>query len=295
MTALAQHLVDGLSVGSTYALLALGLTLAFSVMNLINFAYGMILVLAGYGMAEASAHGVAALPTMFVGIATAMVVSVLTGYVAFRPFLQAPLVTLLITSFGVELALQAIAIIWFGDAPLVVTTPGALGHVWHLGGVRLPATEVASIGLGAAVVVALYVVLHHTSLGLQLRATAEERSVARLLAVRPERVVVYAFLISGLIVGVVSVLWFARLGAVTPTSDLDPTIDAFIAIVLGGLGSISGAVAGGLVLGGLYTVFNIFLPGGAQPYEDVFVFALVIAVLMFRPHGLLGRPSTALR
>ena len=197
--------------------------------------------------------------------------------------------TLLITSFGVELALQAIAILFFGNSPRVIQTPTWLGHVWRLGGVRFPAIEVAAIVLAFAVTAGLYWVLHRTSLGLQVRAAAEDRPTASLLAVKPERVVIFVFAISGLIVGLVSVLWFANLGTVTPTGDLNPTIQAFVAIVLGGLGSVSGAVIGGFVLGGLYTFFSVALPASILPYQDVLVFVLVIAILMWRPNGIAGR------
>jgi branched-chain amino acid transport system permease protein len=294
MAALLQHLLDALSVGSTYALLALGLTLVFGVMNLINFAYGMILVAAGYGMAVVTAAGISLNAALIVGVLSAIGISVLMGYAAYRPFLSAPPVTLLITSFGVELALQAIAILVFGNAPRIVPTPPFLAHVWTINGVRLSATELASLALVVLVIGGIYLVMHHTTLGLQMRAAAEDRAIARVLAVRPEQVVVLVFALSGLVVGLVSILWFAKLGTVTPLSDLNPTIKAFIALVLGGLGSISGAVVGGLVLGGLETLFAVTLPGSVLPYQDVFVFTLVIILLLWRPNGLLGSRTAVL-
>lgn len=288
MTGLVQGALDALSVGSMYALLALGLTLVFSVMNLINFAYGFLLVWAGYGVILLTTSGLPfalAVPLVVV-LVTAL--SVAMGFFAFKPFIGAPSTTLLITSFGVLLVVQYVAILIFGEQPRVLRAPEVLNDVLNVGALRVPVLQIVTIATGIVTLGGFYLLLSRTSFGAQLRAAAELPDVARLMGIRPNRVLLIAFAISGVLAGVVGVLWFTKIGAVTPRSDLEPTLKAFIALVLGGLGRISGAVAGGLALGAIEVVMSSVLPGPALPFTPALVFALVIGVLLFRPQGLTG-------
>ena len=293
MTLLIQRVVDALSVGSTYALLALGLTLVYSVMNLINFAYGMLLVWTAMVAVPLINAGLPAAVVAVICLAFATGLSIAMGRVAFRPFLTAPPVTLLITSFGVELVLQYGALLFFGENPRILRVPDFLTRVLFVGGLRIPAIELTTIGTAAVVMVGLYFLLNRTFFGVQIRAAAEQPDVARLMGISPGRVLTVVFAISGLIAGVVGLLWFAKVGAITPRSDLDPTFKAFISIVLGGLGNTRGAVVGGLVLGALEVFLSAILPLAALGYSDAIVFLTVIWILLLRPRGLIG-PSAGL-
>jgi branched-chain amino acid transport system permease protein len=295
MTDLVQHVVDALSVGSTYALLALGLTLVFSVMRLINFAYGMMLVWAGYIAIVLLDAGVPFLLMVPACIAFATLLSMVIGRVAFRPFIGAPAITLLITSFAVLLVIQYVAIVFFGERPRILRLPSWFTDVVQVAGVRVPVLELITIGTAVVVVAIFYALLHRTAFGAQLRAAAELPDVTRLMGVKPDRVLMTAFAISGAIAGVVGLLWFAKVGAITPRSDLDPTIKAFIALVLGGLGSTRGALIGGLVLGALEVGMAATLPGGALDFQPAIVFAAVIAILILRPGGLGGTAAEPAR
>jgi branched-chain amino acid transport system permease protein len=289
VTQLLQHVVDAVTVGSTYALLALGLTLLFSVMGLINFAYGDLIVWGGYLLSVLQTQGISfwyAIPLL---VLFATLLSIAIWWAAFKPFHRAPPITLLLTSFGVALVLEASALLIFGGSPRAFSIPNSLGHVWTVGGVRFSLIAIVTIGAGAVVIIALNLVLHRTNLGLELLATAENRPVAQLMGVRANRVLFSAFALSGLIAGVVTVLELPRLGAVTYQSGLNPTIQAFVAIILGGLGSIRGAVFGGLALGGLETFLNAWLPTEWLGYQQTFVFLLVILLLSLRPGGIAGR------
>jgi branched-chain amino acid transport system permease protein len=288
MSSFVQHVVDALSVGSTYALLALGLTLVFSVMNLINFAYGMMLVWSAYAAYVMLDHGVPFVLMVPLCIVFATLVSMVIGRIAFRPFIGAPPITLLITSFGVLLVIQYLAILFFGEQPRILRLPSVFSDVADIGSIRVPVLELITIGTAAAVVGVFYLVLNRTAFGAQLRAAAELPDVTRLMGVKPDRVLMIAFAISGAIAGVVGLLWFAKVGAITPRSDLDPTIKAFIALVLGGLGSTRGAIAGGLALGAIEVTLSATLPGDALGYQPAIVFAAVIAILILRPSGLSG-------
>ena len=288
MTTFIQHVVDALSVGATYALLALGLTLVFSVMNLINFAYGMMLVWSAYAAYVMLDHGVPFVLTVPLCILFATLLSMAIGRIAFRPFIGAPPITLLITSFGVLLVIQYLAILCFGEQPRILRLPSFFSDVAEIGSIRVPVLELITIGTGAAVVAVFYLVLNRTAFGAQLRAAAELPEVTRLMGVKPDRVLMVAFAISGAIAGVVGLLWFAKVGAITPRSDLDPTIKAFIALVLGGLGSTRGAILGGLALGAIEVTLSATLSGDALGYQPAIVFAAVIAILILRPRGLSG-------
>lgn len=288
MILILQRALDALSVGSTYALLALGLTLVYSVMNLINFAYGMMLVWSAFiGVVLVNAN-VPAPAVLLACIVFSALLSVGVGRLAFQPFLTAPPVTLLITSFGVELVLQYAAIVIFGENPRILQVPPVFNQVIHAGDLRLPVSELTTIAVAILVFGILYLILNRTSFGMQIRAAAELPDMARLMGVSPGTVLTAVFAISGVIAGLVGVLWFAQVGAVTPRSDIDPTFKAFIAIVLGGLGNARGAIVGGLVLGAIEVSLSAFLPSNVIGYIDGIVFATVIAILLFRPRGLVG-------
>jgi branched-chain amino acid transport system permease protein len=288
LTEFIQHVVDALSVGSTYALLALGLTLVFSVMNLINFAYGIMLVWGAYSIYALDGAGVPFALIVPLCILFVTVLSMAMGRIAFRPFIGAPPITLLITSFGVLLVVQYVAILIYGEQPRVVNFPTFFSDVLRIGEVRVPVLEVITIGSALVVLLVFYAVLNRTILGAQIRAAAELPDIARLMGVKPDRVLMIVFAISGAIAGIVGLLWFAKVGAVTPRSDLEPTLKAFIALVLGGLGSVRGAILGGLALGGLEVLMSTTLPEGALVYLPAIVFAIVIAILILRPGGIAG-------
>jgi branched-chain amino acid transport system permease protein len=247
-----------------------------------------MLVWAAYAAYVMLDHGVPFALMVPLCILFATFVSMLIGRVAFQPFIGAPPITLLITSFGVLLVIQYLAILFFGEQPQILRLPSFFGDVVEIGSVRVPVLELITIGTSAVVVGVFYWVLDRTAFGAQLRAAAELPDVSRLMGVKPDRVLMIAFAISGAIAGVVGLLWFAKVGAITPRSDLDPTIKAFIALVLGGLGSTRGALLGGLALGAIEVGLSATLPDSALGYQPAIVFAAVIAILILRPSGLSG-------
>lgn len=294
MTELVQHVVDALSVGSTYALLALGLTLVFSVMNLINFAYGILLVWTAYALVVMGDLGAPFALAVPVCVLFATLLSMAMGRFAFRPFIGAPPIALLITSFGVLLVVQYVAILLFTEQPEVVNYPGFFNDVLSVGSIQVPLLNLITISVALAVVACFYLLLNRTTFGAQIRAAAELPDITRLMGVKPDRVLMIVFAISGAIAGIVGLLWFAKVGAVTPRADLDPTLKAFIALVLGGLGSARGALFGGLALGALEVALSVALPDSALGYQPALVFAIVIAILVARPGGIAGTTSVGL-
>lgn len=284
-----QMIVDGLSSGTLYVLLALGLSLVFSVMGLINFAYGSLIVWAGYALFLLDALGLP-YPVSVAGmIVSAMVLSMLVGRIAFLPFVGAPPATLLLASFGVALALQAVAIMLLGEGPRVVPTPPSLITSLDLGFVRVSVIQLVALGLGALVLVGLDLLIRKTRYGMEIRAAAEDASTARLMAVRSSRVLLLVFALSGLIAAIVAFVWFAQTGTVTPRADFNPTLKAFIAVVLGGLGTVRGAVIGGLALGMVESLLASGLGVSMNNYQQTLAFILVILILLVRPQGIAGK------
>jgi branched-chain amino acid transport system permease protein len=286
MTELVQHAVDAISLGSLYALYALGIALIFGVMQLINFAHGELVTVGAFALIVASAW---AWPLLLL---TALVVTVIFAVgmerVAFRPVRGADPTTLLVTSFAVSYLLQNLFILIFGALPRSADVlPGLSGSI-DVWGVAVGKLNLVVIALTAVLLASLSLFLKRTATGMQMRAAAEDFEMARLLGVRANRVIAVAFALSGLLAGVAAILLVARTGTVSPTIGVAAVLVAFIATILGGMGSLVGAVLGGFGLGIITTTLQIALPVDVRPFRDVFVFAIVIVVLVLRPEGLIA-------
>jgi branched-chain amino acid transport system permease protein len=291
MHELVQNVINGLSLGSTYALLALGLALVFSIMGLINFAHGELFTIGGYTMWALFDHGVG---WPIVIVATPLVCAVaamLMERVAFRPLRGAGLVTLLITSFAVSYFLQIVFQIGISAAPEGIELPGWVNDTVHVGSYTIASVKLVTTGVTLVSLVALTVFLRRTLLGVSMRAAAEDFQVLRLMGVNANRVVLLSFAVSGLLAGVAALLFFSTTAAVDPTTGTPLVINAFIAVILGGLGSLPGAVVGGFVLGFAEVFFESRLRGTATAFSNAFVLLVIIGLLLLRPQGLLGRPA----
>jgi branched-chain amino acid transport system permease protein len=287
---LVQQIINGLSLGSTYALLALGLAMVFSIMGLINFAHGELLVIGGYTMWVTLKHGVPWPVAIVCTLAASTLAAVAMERIAFRPVRGASLVVLLITSFAISYGLQTLFQILIDPAPQGIKLPAWVDDVLHVGPYTISWLKIVTtlVTLGALSVLTLF--LKRTLLGASMRAAAEDFETVRLMGVRANAVVTAAFAISGLLAGVAALFYFSQAGAVGPTDGTFPVVKAFIAVTLGGLGSLSGAVVGGFTLGFTEVIFDATLPSGAQPFEDAFALIVVIGILLIRPSGLVGRP-----
>jgi branched-chain amino acid transport system permease protein len=283
---IAQAAIDILSLASVYALVALGIALIFGVMRLINFAHGELIMLGGYTMWLLSDQP---WPVMVLGtLAVPVVAALAMDRLAFRPVRGAPATTLLITSFTISYFLQNLTILIASSTAKGVPLPPVVSESVRLGALRFPLLSAATTIGAAALLLGLALFLRSTSLGIQMRGAAEDFMMARLLGVRSNIVIAAAFAISGFLAGVVALIIVAQTGVVSPTMGLSVTLVGFVATVIGGMGSIAGAVLGGFVLGVVTVVLQIVLPLGLTPYRDAFVFAFVIAVLLLRPSGLIA-------
>lgn len=286
MTALAQNLIDALALGSLYALIALGITLVYTMMGMMNFAHGEFIMLSAYAL-----YVLAGLPfsvAVPVALLTGILIAVLVERVAFRPVRSADLSAQLVTSLAVATILQNLVTAAVDARAQSVGTPAAISESTSIGSVTVPNLEFVTVGLTAIVLVALGWLLYRTDTGLAMRAAAEDFDMARLLGVRANRVIAIAFAISGALAATVGVLIVMQTGQVSPTMGLTPVLIGFVAVVIGGFGRMSGAVVGGLLLGALSSLLGVYLPEGLAPFRDAIVFTFPVLILIFRPHGLLG-------
>lgn len=286
MTELAQNLIDALALGSLYALIALGVTLVYTVMGMMNFAHGEFIMLSAYAL-----YALAGLP-FGVALAGALVTGILIALaaerVAFRPVRKADLSAQLVTSLAVATILQNVVVAVADARPKSVATPSFVSEATQIGSLSVRNLEFITLGLTALVLVGLGWLLYRTRAGLAMRAAAENFEMARLLGVRADRVIALSFAISGALAAAVGVLLVMQTGQVSPTMGLTPVLVGFVAVTIGGFGRMFGAVVGGLFLGIASSLLGAYLPAGLLPFRDAIVFSLPVAILVFRPQGLLG-------
>lgn len=293
MNEFLQTLIDGLSLGSLYALLALGVALVFGVMGLVNFAYGVLLMIGGYVffVLDPGSWLVGAV----VIIAIVVLASVGMERVVFRPLRDADPATLLVASFALAYFLQSVAQLIFGARAKPISITPLFDDSVELLGLRIGNLDLITIGATAGMLVGLVVFLRRSPYGVQMRAAAEDFRMARLMGVPGNRVIASAFAISGLFAGVASLLYVGQTGTLTPQLGLAPVLVAFVATVVGGMGTLVGSAVGGLGLGMLSVLLQAYLPEELRPFRDAFVFAAVIAILLARPDGLLAPRSVKAR
>jgi branched-chain amino acid transport system permease protein len=280
-----QNAVDAISLGSLYALFALGIALIFGIMQLVNFAHGELIMVGGYALFFL---GHPPWPLLIAGVlAVVIVFALVMERVAFRPVRGANPATLLVTSFAVSFFLQNLAILIFSSRPKAVALSPIFTEFFSVGGLRIAKLNVLIVLVTILLLTGLAVFLKKTPLGVQMRAAAEDFGMARMLGVRANTVIATAFAISGLLAGAAALLLEAQTATLTPTMGLNPVIIAFVATVIGGMASLPGAVLGGFTLGCLTVALQAALPLEFRAYRDAFAFGVVIAILVFRPQGLI--------
>jgi branched-chain amino acid transport system permease protein len=286
MTEFLQYVISAVSLGCTYALAALGIALIFGVMNLINFAQGSYILIGAYVLIALTGSG----PVVAIlGACLAVTVLALaTERVAFRPLRQADPTTLLVTSFAVSVLIQSGLIVGVGAQPESANFLPALSDPLTLGALRISKLDAVTILLTIVLLGALTYCIQRTRLGIQIRAASEDFSMARLLGVNADRVIAIAFIASGLLAVAVAIIYLAKNGAATPALGLQLVLVAFVATVIGGLGSLYGAAIAAFGIGCVSVALEALLPSDLVRYDEAFVYVVVIIVLLFRPQGLFG-------
>lgn len=295
-----QSLVDAAATGSLYALVALAIGLVFGVMRLINFAQADYITIGAYALIVPSSSVV---PTLFIGAwppplmagAIALVVvlvALLTERLAFRPLRRTDPSTLLVSSFALSVLFQQTIMLVFNSRPKSVNFGGSLAAAVEIVGLRVPGVQLLTMATTLIAGTGLVLFLRYTTLGIEIRAAAEDFSMAQLLGVRASRVIAVSFAISGLLGALVSLLLVVQTGTLDYRMGIMPVIYGFFATVIGGMGSLGAAVLGGFLVGAASQLLQAWLPPDLRPFRDAFVFGLVIVVLLFRPQGL-ARPRAS--
>lgn len=300
MIGFVQNLIDALSLGSLYALAALGIGLLFGILRLTNFAHGDFISFGAYALIVPSLSVAA---TKFIGnwpwylmvpaIAAAVVLlALLSDLLVFRKLRQASAPTLMIASFAVGYVIQNTILMVYGARPKAIDVWSNLQQQITIGDLRVPQLQLVTIGLTILLMVGLGLFLNRTPYGVQMRAAAEDFRMARYLGVRANFVIGLAFAISGVLAAMASLLFVSQTGTLSFVMGVPLMLFAFIATVIGGMGSLTGAVIGGFAVGLVSVMLQAYLPEQLRSFRDAFVFAIVIAVLLFRPSGLI--PTKAL-
>lgn len=292
MSFIMQQLITGLSIGGIYALIAVGYALIYSVFDFSNFAFGCVMMVSGFVCYYSMQVLNASLPVAIaLAIAASIVVSVLTELIAYRPLRRrgTDRLFLMITGMGIDLALtNTVTIVLGANARRIDGSQFDLSGTVSLGDVYLTKLDVYALILAFVILGALYVFIYRTKPGLGIRASAYDVSIAGMMGVNVNKVSFIIFFISGITAGFAGILCGMKY-AVIPTLGSTPALKAFIASVVGGLGSLPGAVVGGLILGILETLTSGFI---SSVYRDLISYAVLIVAMMFLPQGLLGRTHT---
>ncbi|MBS0345382.1 MAG: branched-chain amino acid ABC transporter permease [Proteobacteria bacterium] len=303
METLLQQTVNGLVVGSVYALVALGYTMVYGILGLINFAHGDVLMVGALVALEAirllqvHAPELGLVPTLLAGLSVSVLVCMVLGYTiertAYRRLRNAPRLAPLITAIGVSFLLQTIAMIIWGRnyhtfPQLVSTTP-----LEPVAGVFITPVQIAILVVSALLMVALMLLVNKTRLGRAMRATAENHKVASLMGVDTNKIIAATFIIGSALAAVAGVMFSSNYGIAHYAMGFMPGLKAFTAAVLGGIGNLGGAMLGGLVLGLVESIGAGYIEDMSfgflnSSYQDIFAFMILGIVLIFRPTGLLG-------
>ncbi|UWQ92842.1 branched-chain amino acid ABC transporter permease [Rhodobacteraceae bacterium M382] len=300
MNSAAQLFFDAASLGGIYAMAALGIALIFGVMNLVNFAHGEYIAFCVFALIVPSTDAVAVL---FLGKAPAFVLipvllavgagaAVASEYIVFRHMRRATPVAMMISSFALGFVIQNSLLAIYGGRPKAISLWPDLNTPVAVAGAHVPLLQLIVILSTVVVVCALALLLKKTRLGLEMRAAAENFTMARLLGVRANVVITGAFALSGALAAAVALILATQTGVADVRMGGQIMLVAFIATVIGGLGSLPGAVAAGFLIGATSIVLQAFLPLEVRPFRDAFLYTLVIVCLLLRPQGLFV-PSSA--
>jgi len=286
---LFQQLINGLALGSLYALVAIGFSMIYGIVRLINFAHGDLVMIGAFATLGMLFYGTPWPVTLLVVLLVGALAGAMIQTVVFRPMLGAPQVTGFIASLAVSITIQNSALMLLSGQPRNFLFPEAMRQRVSLGGVSASLTDLVIIGLTLTLIAILFVIVYRTRLGRAMRATAENLMAARLMGIGVNRTIVAAFAIGSALAAVAGLFWGGKFGQIDPLLGSVPGLKAVIACVIGGVGSIGGAMLGGYILGLAEVLFVGLLPQAYAGYRDTFVFSLLILILLIKPSGLFVR------
>ena len=286
MDKLIQTLISGLSLGSIYALIALGYTMVYGIAKMLNFAHGDIIMVGAYAVITAVfTMGLPPFIAILISIALCALLGIVIEFLAYRPLRQAQPLAVLITAIGVSYLLQNLALLIYGSEQKAFPTIVALPTV-HIGGVYIDGITLATLVVTAVIMVALSLFINKTRMGKAMRAVSEDKEAAELMGISVNRTITVTFAIGSALAGVAAIFYGAAYTYIRPTTGAMPGIKAVTAAVFGGIGSIPGAMLGGILLGVIEQLPKTYI---STLWADAIVFGVLVVVLIVKPTGLLGK------
>lgn len=286
MNVFIQQIINGLSVGSIYALIALGYTLVYGIIKLINFAHGDIMMMGAYfAFVAATSFGLTFIPALLISMILAAILGVVIERIAYKPLRQAPRISALITAIGMSLFLQNLALVVFGANPKVM--PNLIEKVpIKIGSIQITKVTIVTLGLSIFFMLLLDYFIKHTKPGKSMRAVSQDKEASILMGINVDRTISMTFAIGSALGALGGVLYSVAYTQIFPTLGAMPGLKAFIAAVLGGIGIMPGAMIGGFIIGMIETLSKSYI---SSQWTDAIVFGILILVLIVKPTGLLGK------
>jgi branched-chain amino acid transport system permease protein len=283
-----QQLMNGISVGSLYALLAIGYTLVYGILGLINFAHSDVFMLGTYFAFFMMV--IFLLPwwlSVLIGVVLCAVVGMSIERVAYRPLRNAPRISALITAVGVSFFIENLGLVTVGARPKGFPRPDLMKNVYVLLGARIQGVTFWVPVISILILFVLFYIVYRTKIGIAMRAVSRDMETTRLMGVDVDRIILYAFALGSALAGIGGVLWACKYPQINPLMGIFPGWKAFTAAVVGGIGNVVGAMLGGFIIGLAEILIVAFFPG-LTGYRDAFVFTILIVFLLVRPGGLMG-------
>lgn len=286
MGSIIEQLINGLRSGSIYALIALGYTMVYGIAKMINFAHGDIIMVGAYSLYVTI--GILKLPVVLGVIITVVVcavLGVLIEKIAYKPLRKAPSLAVLITAIGISFLLQSLALLIFKANPIPFKSIVTLKAV-TIGGITISGVTIVTLGVTFVCMVLLTLFITKTKAGSAMRAVSEDKAAAQLMGINVNKTISMTFAIGSALAAVAGIMFICQYQSMTPTLGALPGIKAFVAAVLGGIGSIPGAMIGGLLLGLIESISKAYI---SSELADAIVFSVLVLVLLVKPSGLLGK------
>lgn len=285
-----QQFINAILLGSMYALVAIGLSMVYGILRLINFAHGDVLMIGAYvGFFLLTLYKVPFVLVLILPMVVGGIIGVIVERVAYRPLRKAPEVALLITSLAVSMFIENLAVMILSPRPRRFRIPAFLSKSHFYGSINFRNIDVLIVVLTIILVIILTIFIKKTKVGIAMRATAESINTSYLMGINVNNIIMLTFAIGSFLAGVAGVMFASKYGRIEPFMGFLPGLKAFVASVIGGIGSLPGAVLGGYLLGFAEIFFVGFLPPQLSGYRDGFVFLLLILVLLIKPSGIFGQ------
>ena len=286
MESIIEQLINGLRSGSIYALIALGYTMVYGIAKMINFAHGDIIMVGAYTLYVTTAGlNMPVIPAVLLTIVVCAVLGIMIEKVAYKPLRKAPALAVLITAIGMSFLLQSIALLIFNANPITFESIIKLKSV-KIGGVTISGVTIVTLVVTLICMVALTLFITKTKAGSAMRAVSEDRAAAELMGVNVNKTISMTFAIGSALAAVAGIMFVCQYQSIKPTLGALPGIKAFVAAVLGGIGSVPGAMIGGMLLGIIESVSKAYI---STELADAIVFGVLVLVLLVKPSGLLGK------